>query len=124
MIGALTVQGYINPVIAYVIFVTMDVLGDALYYCFGRVGFLGGKFLIKESWRKTLSRLNGELEKNIVKALFIGKILAIGSKPIIVAAGIAKMPLRKFLSITVPCTLVLFLLYMSAGHFLGEWILK
>ena len=73
--------------------------------------------------RKKLAQLNGNLEKNLMKALFVGKITIVGSKPMIVTAGMAKMPLLKFYCVTVPCTLVLFLLCMGIGYFLGnQWI--
>ncbi len=123
VVGALVGQGFLNPIVAYFIFVTMDILGDILYYSFGRIGQLSGTFLVKKSWREKLDQLNGGLKKNLSKALFFGKISMVGSKPIIVAAGIAKMPLVKFLGINVSCTLVLFVVYMLIGYLFSQWIL-
>ncbi|MEK7539331.1 MAG: VTT domain-containing protein [Patescibacteria group bacterium] len=121
-VGAFVAQGYINPFIAYIIFIVMGISGDMLYYFFGRIGHLGGVLLIKNSWQNKLSQLDDKWRKNFPKAILIGKTTA-GSKPVIFVAGVAKMPLLKFLSIIVPCTLVLYLLYMSIGYFFGQWIL-
>ena len=121
--GALVAQGYVNPITAYCIFVVMDFLGDTLYYFFGRAGHLGGKFFMRKSWQKKLGRLHEGWGKNLPKALWIGKISIVGSKPVIFAAGAAKMPLLKFWGITLPCTLVLFILCMAIGYFFGQWIL-
>lgn len=46
-VGAFAAQGYINPVIAYGIFIFMNLLGDTLYYTFGRTGQVASRFLIK-----------------------------------------------------------------------------
>ncbi|MEK7127965.1 MAG: VTT domain-containing protein [Patescibacteria group bacterium] len=123
VVGAFIGQGYLNPFAAYWIFVAMDFMGDTLYYCLGRIGQLGGKFLIRESWQEKISQFNGGLKKNLPKALLFGKITMVGSKPIIVAAGMTKMPLFKFWSVNMPCTLVLFFLYMAAGYLFSQWIL-
>ena len=122
VVGAFVAKGYINPFIAYCIFVTMDILGDTLYHLFGRMGHLGGTFLIRKSWQKKLSRLNQRFGNNFTKMLFFVKVTGIGSKPTIVGTGIVKMPLPKFYSITAPCTLALFVLYMAVGYFFGQWI--
>src|SRR3989344_2844803 len=104
-VGAFVAQGYINPIIPYIIFVVMDVLGDMLYYSLGRIGNIGGKIIIRKNWQKRLSQFNDKkLKNNFPKALLLAKVSAIGSKPVIVAAGMGKMPLAKFLGVTVPCT--------------------
>jgi len=122
VVGALVAEGFINPLLAYIIFVIMDILGDTIYYFFGRIGRLGGKFFIKRiGLEEKLEKLNGGLKESLTKAIFIGKIISF-SKPVIITAGIAEMPLFKFYRITVPCTLVLYILYMSAGYFFCRWI--
>ncbi len=123
LIGAFVAQGGdINLIIAYSIFVVMDILGDTLYYFFGRIGHIGGTLLIRKSWQRKLNWLNLKFQGNLIKIIFFVKATGICSKPGMVLAGTTKMPLQKFWGITVPCTLVLFLLYMVVGFFLVQRI--
>ncbi len=117
VVGAFVAQGYVNPIVAYAIFVVMDILGDTLYYFLGRLGYLGGKIIIKDSWRQKLNQPNEKFAKHFLWALFIGKVSLVGSKPTILAAGITRMSLVKFYGVIVPCTLVLYLLCMGLGYF-------
>ena len=117
----------INLFITYGIFVVMDILGDALYYSLGRVGYLGGKkfFLKRTSWSRKVDQLLSRkgLQRSLVGALLLSKIAPVGSKPAIFAAGVAKMPLPRFFGIVVPCVLVSFVIYMAVGYFFWQWIL-
>ncbi|KKR61379.1 MAG: hypothetical protein UV43_C0038G0009 [Parcubacteria group bacterium GW2011_GWF2_42_7] len=124
-VGAFLAQGgNVSPIFAYGIFCVMDVLGDILYYELGRMGRVGGMLLTRKSWREKLSQLNkGRLEQNFSYAIFISKVTMVGSKPVIVAMGVGKVPFLRFLKVATLCALVSLLMYMIVGYFLGQWIL-
>src|SRR5690348_2183796 len=73
-VGPFISLGYINPFIAYLIFTVMDFLGDTLYFLAGRLGHIGGRFLIKEKWHGKLSELCGKTEAVMLRILFWGKV--------------------------------------------------
>lgn len=121
--GMFVAQGYVNPIIAYVIFIVMCFLGDTLYYFLGRTGHAGARFLHRKKWHR-LAWVREKMNGSLPWALVIGKVSGIASKPAIVAAGIGKMPFAQFCRITTPCTLVMFLVYMTLGYFFGQIILR
>lgn len=123
--GAFIAQGYVNPVMTYIIFVVMDISGDFLYYRAGRVGGHLARLFIKKSWskKKKSGRVGQALERGLPLGLFIAKVTGVLSKPVIVAVGAAKMPLPKFWGITVPCTLISFVIYLAIGYLFGQSIL-
>ena len=87
-------------------------------------GRVGGMLLTRKSWREKLSQLNkGRLEQNFSYAIFISKVTMVGSKPVIVAMGVGKVPFLRFLKVATLCALVSLLMYMIVGYFLGQWIL-
>ncbi|MFA6076977.1 MAG: hypothetical protein WC735_02790 [Candidatus Paceibacterota bacterium] len=121
-VGAFVAQGYVNPIVAYSIFVTMGVLGDMFYYFVGRVGNRVCSFFIRKSWRDRIGQFKGEWNKNLPRAIVASKVL-VGSKPVIIVAGMTKMSLPKFMRIIVVWTLVIYLVCMLLGYFFGHLIL-
>lgn len=118
MVGGFSSQGYLNPFIAYAIFSVMSILGDTIFYLLGR---FGNSQISKTRWQPKMDKVNGRLTKGLKTAIWIGKFSGIGSKPIILAAGIAKMPLLKFYGVIISCTLVMFAIYVGIGYFCAEW---
>lgn len=115
--GAAAAQGILNPFLAYGIFVAMDILGDTLYYCFGRVGHLMGNcFMRKIGWHDKFDKINPGFVASLPKAILIAKMTMIASKPVVITAGIAKLPFHKFYGVVTPCTLVLCVLYIVVGY--------
>lgn len=122
--GAFVTRGQVDPMVAYSIFVTMDVLGDTLYYLFGRIGhLLGTYFMDKIGWQAKSDRLHGGLMRNLPRTIWLAKITMVGSKPVIVTAGIAKMSFVKFYGVTIPCTLLSYLVCMGLGYFFCQLVL-
>ena len=122
-VGPFIALGYVNPCIAYLILVVMDFLGDTLYFMIGRLSQWTGRFLINKRWREKLSRFQGKTDHVLLRLLLLGKVTGVASKPAIVSAGIARIPLHKFYLVTVPCSLLMLALYMAVGYF-PAWFVR
>ena len=121
--GMLAAEGYLNPLGAYAIFVPMCIAGDVLFYFLGRTGGIAGTCLSRKSWWPKFRPSNAErIRQSLPRALIVAKITGIASKPTILLAGMVHMPLAHFCRITIPCTLILYFVYISVGYFLGRCI--
>ncbi|KND51104.1 MAG: hypothetical protein AB198_01640 [Parcubacteria bacterium C7867-003] len=123
--GFLVSLGYLNGVIAYIVVVVADMIGDSLYY-------LIGKYWGKSYWIKKLGKFVGydessekfleeHFKKHKIKTFLIGKVSHGLGGTIQIASGIAKVSYKEFfwLSLlgTVPKALALLLL----GYFAGSY---
>ncbi len=122
-VGALMAKGYdINPVVAYVIFTGMCIAGDMVFYYAGRTGHSILKFLIKKSWWDKINRFSdGKMMGTLLFLLITGKIAG-GSKPFIIASGMAKMKLATFCWATVPYSIGSYIVTIAIGYFFGQFI--
>jgi membrane protein DedA with SNARE-associated domain len=121
--GFLASLGQFNLLICYPLIVVADVLGDLFMYAQGRWGGKpavlrwGHHFGIKPA---IIGRLEEHFKKHPGKTLVFGKISHFLGGPVLVAAGMARMPLPEFLWFnflgTLPKSLVLLLL----GFYFGE----
>jgi membrane protein DedA with SNARE-associated domain len=120
--GFLSSIGIFNFFLAYIVIVVGDLVGDCFYYSIGRFGRKG--FL--ERWGhyigitpERISNLESHFDKHSGKTLIIGKLTAVGAI-LLVAAGVAKMPLGKFIWYnflpTVPKSFILLLI----GYYFGQ----
>jgi len=125
--GFLASLGQFNLIICYPLIVVADVLGDLFMYAQGR---WGGKPAV-ERWGhhfgikpEIIGRLEEHFKKHPGKTLVIGKISHFFGGPVLIAAGMARMPLCEFLWFnflgTLPKSLVLLLL----GFYFGEAYMK
>jgi len=121
--GFLSAHGVLNIFIVYPIIVLGDLVGDLFYYSLGRWG--RDSFIF--SWLRffgitdqRIERLEKHYEKHSGKTLVIGKIThGIGSI-ILIAAGVAKMPVGRLLWINLLGTLPKSLLFLLIGFYFGE----
>lgn len=121
--GFLAAHGYLNVFILYPILVLGDLTGDLLYYF---IGLFGGKNFITK-WgnlvgltNQKLEKLEQHFEKRGGKILIFGKIShGIGSG-ILMAAGLAKMPIKDFLWFNLLGTLPKSLLLLVVGYYFGQ----
>lgn len=120
LVGAVVAQSHdINPLIAYAIFVVMDVSGDVLCYILGYTGRRTVEIAREKNWGG-----NGTTPKSsFLVLLFSAKMLLVANKPIVVAAGAVKMPLPRFIRVSTLCALLSIALYMAAGYFFWRIIL-
>lgn len=125
--GFLITLGIFNPLIAYVVIVIGDTVGDVLHYC---VGYFGGKHFI-ERWGKyfgvSLESIV-PLEKRFADKghsfFFWGKALHGIGGALLVAAGLIRYPFGKFLASNVLGTLVKSALLLVIGFYFGQFLEK
>lgn len=111
----------LNPFITYLVIVIGDVVGDIIWYGIGRssrgiiarVGHLVG-------FRKTrFDGIDKHFEVHSKKTIFFGKF-AIGAEvPILVAAGVAKLPFGEFFVATLVPTMIKTVVFLAIGYYFG-----
>lgn len=123
--GFLVALKYFDFYTAYIIVVLGDLAGDVLDYSIGRWGGLKiinkwGRYIGVTAER--LKKVEGYFERNTGKTLLLGKALHGVGGVFLYAAGIAKVPILKFVWFnflgTVPKTLIL----LSVGFYFGHAI--
>lgn len=123
--GFLVYLGHLNGLVAYVVVVTADIIGDSCYYLIGR-------YWRKAIWVKKLGKFVGydqksealieeHFRKHKVKTFLIGKVTHGIGGSIQIASGIAKVSYKEFLWLsligTIPKALALILLGYYAGSY-------
>jgi membrane protein DedA with SNARE-associated domain len=123
--GFLSSLHQFNFLTAYIVIVIADVTGDCFYYALGR----WGKDTVIKRWgsyigltAKRIARLETHFDRNSGKTLLLGKIMHGVGTSFLVAAGVAKMSLPKFIWYnllgTIPKSFVLLLI----GYYFGRAI--
>lgn len=121
--GFLVHLGYFSILPAFLIMCAGDFVSDLLYYYIGRFGSQK-KYLEKYSQRyKFIGNNFPALEKlwfdHSVKTMFFSKLAYGLSAPLLISAGLAKMPARKFISYAFLVTLSQYIIIMTIGYYLG-----
>jgi membrane protein DedA with SNARE-associated domain len=126
--GALVAAGQFNPVIACLLLVVADLVGDLLYYCLGRFGH--APLVEKLSISKRLSvaahklpLLEQRFRENDWKLLMLGKTQALGSV-ILYMAGASKTPFGRYMVLNLIGTFPKVILFETIGYLLGRGILS
>lgn len=125
--GFLITLGVFNPLLAYIVIVIGDTVGDVLHYC---VGYFGGKRFI-ERWGKyfgvSLESI-APLEKTFADKghsfFFWGKALHGIGGALLIAAGLIRYPFGKFLVSNVLGTLVKSAVLLVIGFYFGHFLEK
>ncbi|TRZ64094.1 MAG: DedA family protein [Spirochaetia bacterium] len=121
--GFLAATNYLDPYIAFSIIVSGDLVGDILAYAIGRWG--REKLIIKWGYylgvnSERLKKIEGHFERNTGKTLLLGKVLHGIGGTFLIAAGIAKVPILKFIWFnflgTVPKSFILILIGFYFGY--------
>ncbi len=122
--GFLSAHGKINFVTAYFILVLGDVVGDLLYYFLGR---WGRNTSIALGWRKITGASNARIlklekyfKKHAGKTLLISKVTQGIGSVFLFAAGVAKVPIGKFVFFNLVGTLPKSFLLVLIGYYFGE----
>jgi len=121
--GFLASQGILNIYAVYVISLLGDILGDLLYYVLGRWG--RNTFLMK--WARFLGASDEKIKKLEVhfarhsgKTLFFGKISHGVGSMILLAAGVSKMPVGRFVWYNLLSSLPKSLAFLLIGYYFGQ----
>jgi membrane protein DedA with SNARE-associated domain len=121
--------GYFNFLIAYALLLLGDLVGDLMWYSIGYFGLHRtirrfGKFFDVSD--EVIEKIKIKFRKHEVKILF-GSKLTTGfgfSVAIMMTAGMARVPLRKFAAIIFSGGLVWALALMTIGYFFGHVYLQ
>jgi membrane protein DedA with SNARE-associated domain len=125
--GFLVSLGQMNFYIAYILAVAGDLIGDTMYYCLGRWG--GRKYLAR--WIKytglteeRLTHLEGYFSRHAGKTLVATKFTQGIGFAVLTAAGLAKVPYRKFIFYNLLPTIPKSFTLLLVGFYYGKAYLK
>ena len=121
--GFLASIGKIDIYLAFMIIISGDLIGDSLYYAFGK---WGGRSWVRK-WghhvgmtQVRIERLENHFKRHPGKTLMLGKVAHGLGGPFLAAAGLSNMPYGNFLFYnllpTAPKSLLLILLGFYSGH--------
>ena len=124
VIGAfLASLGYLNIFIVYGVVIIGDLVGDVIFYAVGRWG--GRKFL--EKWGRYFGvspdhilNLEKHFEKYSGKTILFGKWTQSVGFAILIVAGMAKMPFKKFMQFNFVGSLPKSLVLLLIGYYFGQ----
>jgi membrane protein DedA with SNARE-associated domain len=120
--GFLASLGQMNLLICYPLVVVGDIVGDLLMYAQGRWGGKpavekwGRRFGVKPSF---VERLERHFAKHPGKTLVVGKLTQFFGGPILIAAGMAQMPILDFIWFNIIGTLPKSLILLLIGFYFG-----
>lgn len=106
-----------------VVVILADVVGDGLFYALGRWGL--HRLPIRWRYRMGLSRarlaqVSGHFERNGAKTLVVGKLTHSAGAAVLVAAGLARMPVTRFLWVNLAATIPKSLFFVAIGYAFGS----
>lgn len=123
VIGAfLASQGLLQVDLVYAIAVAGDLVGDLILYLVGRAGKLGGNGWWKkldDRRRRRLAVLREQLRANPAGPLLLGKLTHAAGFLVLLAAGVARVPVPRFLGLNLLGTLPKAALFVLIGYFAG-----
>lgn len=121
--GFLASQGKLGFFTAYIVIVSGDLVGDSIYYAIGRFA----RRSAIERWGyyvgitpEKIERLTKHFQNNSGKTFLIGKITNVLGVIILVAAGLVKMPFKKFSLYNIVITLPKSLMLLLIGFYFGQ----
>lgn len=121
--GFLASLGSLNFWICYPLIVVADMTGDVFMYAQGR---WGGKPAV-EKWGhlfgvspEIIGRLEEHFKKNPGKTLIFGKLSHFFGGPVLIAAGMARMPLFKYIQFNFLGTIPKSFILLLVGFYFGQ----
>jgi len=123
MAGFLVSIGQLNFWVAYIIVNLGELTGDVIYYIIGyrgRQGFITRYGHYFGLTMERIKKLDDHFKTSSTKALLIGKFTHIFSIFFLTAAGIAKMPFKKFMLVNLAASLVKSLIMLTIGYYTGQ----
>jgi membrane protein DedA with SNARE-associated domain len=120
--GFLTSLGYFNLIIVYIIAFTGDIIGDLIYYAVGRWGseriLSRGRFLGISV--ENAKKLESHFQDHAGKTLLFGKWTHSVGGAILLAGGMAKVPLKKFIWYNSIGSIPKVLVFLALGYYFGS----
>ena len=112
-------QGYFNIFLVYLIVVLGDIIGDLIYYFIGKLG-KNHKLLNRLELNGRMGEVKIYLKENPGKTLLFGKLTHSAGFIILIGAGAANVPMKKFLLYNLIGTSVKSLVFLLVGYFTGS----
>ncbi len=124
LLGYLVYTGYINFYLTFFILFFAEMGRDIFCYRLGRYGnkkILESKYFSKSvKTAKNLSTLEYMWHEHTKKTMFLGKLAYAISLPIIISAGMAKLPFKKFILTSMPIGIFQISVLLLVGYYLGS----
>jgi membrane protein DedA with SNARE-associated domain len=119
--GLLSSLGYFNIYIIYILAVLGDLFGDVLYYWLGHIGGkhirVKGKFLgISVKYTESLE---DHFKQHLGKTLLFGKLTHSIGAPILMAAGVSRVPFGKYIWYNFIGTIPKVFIFVLIGYYFG-----
>jgi membrane protein DedA with SNARE-associated domain len=117
--------GYLNPVLVFVAACLGNLTADTLWYLLGYLGktewFIryGGWLGIKES---SLARLQQDIHTHIHKILFVAKLTLGFVIPALIAAGLARVPFKRWFGVLFTAECLWTGSLVLAGYYFGHMV--
>lgn len=122
-LGYLVYAQYINVYITFFVVLAADILPDIFYYHLGKTKgrkLLEGKFFSGSKYSaQNIKVLEYLWFKHTKKTMFFGKLAYGIALPIIITAGIARLPLKRFVVASLPVGIFQIGVLMFIGYHLG-----
>ncbi len=120
--GFLASLGYFNALVIYGLAILGDLIGDMLYYV---LGSRGNEYLLKRKrflWIniEQLKKLENHFDKHLGKTIILGKWTHAVGAPILIAAGMARASIKKFILFNIIGTAPKILAFLIIGYYFGQ----
>lgn len=123
LLGYLVHAQYVNLYITFLVLLSADILPDIFYYHLGKRGgkkVLESKYFANSKYTAEHLRVIEYLwNRHTKKTMFFAKISYGISLPLIISAGVAKMPLKRFILTSLPIGILQIGVFMFIGYHLG-----
>lgn len=126
LLGAVAAStGFLNPVLVFVSASLGNLTADILWYSLGYMGKsnwwmkLSGRFGVKEN---VMTRLQEDIHDHIHKVLFIAKLTMGLVIPTLVAAGLARVPFKRWFGVLFGAECIWTGGLVLAGYYFGAFI--
>lgn len=120
-------QEYFNIWIVIFLAISAEIIRDIAYYQLGKIAYkkIILKFKLKNNFSSVFIRkIRLNLKKHGKKSLIIAKPIPGIAECTLITAGAMKMPYKIFLSIIIPASIILGLIFSALGFYLGLAIEK
>jgi membrane protein DedA with SNARE-associated domain len=120
--GLFASLGFLNLALAFLVIIAGDLVSDSLYYS---IGFWGREKMVKKYGRfimldqKRLHRFETLIRYHSVKVLVIGKLTHLAGVPVLISAGLVKIPYKKFIWYDMLATIPKSLIFLLLGFYFG-----
>lgn len=122
--GLFVSQGYLEAFPTYIILSLGDIVPDTLYYWIGRLShqanFLaryGHRFGISKDRLHAIEQL---WQRHTFKSVLFSKWAYGMSTPLLLSAGLARVPAKKYISYIVPIVLMQYAVLLVIGYYFGS----